>query len=176
MSTGGTMQITNVHERAIAAPAAQVGALLDTLASDNDRFWPHEDWPAVKFDGPLQVGATGGHGTGLYRIVAYTPGRHIRFEFVGDGRSGYHEFEIRPLTDGTSLLRHALKAQVPVLAIYLWHTRIRALHDAVLEDLLDKVEGRLASVAKPHAWSEKVIALRQQQGLSPARAGMAVDG
>ena len=35
-----TVNMTNVHERAIAAPAARVGALLDTLASDDDKFWP----------------------------------------------------------------------------------------------------------------------------------------
>jgi hypothetical protein len=54
-----TMKMSNVHERMIAAPAACVGALLDTLASADDRFWPHENWPGVKFDLPLQVGPPG---------------------------------------------------------------------------------------------------------------------
>jgi hypothetical protein len=78
-----TVKMSNVHERMIAAPAARVGALLDTLASADDRFWPQENWPGVKFDRPLQVGATGGHGTGPYTVSSYTPGRHIRFEFGG---------------------------------------------------------------------------------------------
>jgi hypothetical protein len=43
------MKMRNVHERTIAAPAARVGALLDTLASVDDKFWPHENWPGVKF-------------------------------------------------------------------------------------------------------------------------------
>ena len=54
------MKMSNVHERTIATPAARVGALLDTLASADDKFWPHENWPGVKFNLPLQVGATGG--------------------------------------------------------------------------------------------------------------------
>ena len=33
-----TMKMSNVHERMIAAPAARIGALLDTLASADDRF------------------------------------------------------------------------------------------------------------------------------------------
>ena len=41
------MRMRNVHERRIVAPAARVGALLDTLASSDDRFWPHENWPAI---------------------------------------------------------------------------------------------------------------------------------
>ena len=63
----------NVHERTIAAPVARVGALLDTLSSADDKFWPHENWPGVKFNLPLQVGATGGHGTGPYTVSSYTP-------------------------------------------------------------------------------------------------------
>ena len=62
------MKTRNVHERTIAAPAARVGALLDTLSSADDKFWPHENWPGVKFNLPLQLGATGGHGTGPYTV------------------------------------------------------------------------------------------------------------
>jgi hypothetical protein len=72
--------------------------LLDTLASADDKFWPHENWPSVKFNLPLQVGATGGHGTGPYAVSSYTPGRHIRFEF-GGGRQGYHEFTLQEVDD-----------------------------------------------------------------------------
>ena len=81
------MKMSNVHERMIAAPAACVGALLDTLASADDRFWPHENWPGVKFDLPLQVGAAGGHGTGPYTVSSYTPGRPIRFKTADRARS-----------------------------------------------------------------------------------------
>jgi hypothetical protein len=71
------MNMSNVHERTIAAPAARVGTLLDTLASPDDKFWPHENWPGVKFNLPLQVGATGGHGTGPYTVSSYTPATRV---------------------------------------------------------------------------------------------------
>ena len=159
------MRITNVHERTIDVPADRLGELLNTLASDNDLFWPHENWPKMRFDRPLQVGATGGHGTGPYTITRFTPGRHIRFDFVGGGRNGFHEFEIRPLVGGSSLLRHSLDVQLPLLALYVWYAKIRLLHDAVLEDLLDKVEGQVSSVAQPNVWSPRVIRLRRQRRL-----------
>jgi hypothetical protein len=53
-----TMKMNNVHERMIAAPAARVGALLDTLASADDKSWPHENWPRVKFNLRLIVRKT----------------------------------------------------------------------------------------------------------------------
>jgi hypothetical protein len=105
-----TMKMSNVHERMIATPAARVGALLDTLASADDRFWPHENWPGMKFDRPLQVGATGGHGTDPYTVSSYTPGR-IRFEF-GGSRQGYHEFTLQDVDDMTCLIRHVTKAKL----------------------------------------------------------------
>jgi hypothetical protein len=169
------MRITNVHERRIAVPADRIGELLNTLASDNDMFWPHENWPAVKFDRPLQVGATGGHGTGPYTITSYSPGRHIRFDFVGGGRHGFHEFEIRPLAGGGSLLRHFLDAQPPLLGLYVWHARIRPLHDAVLEDLFDKVEAQVSRVARPQIWSARVIRLRAQRGLPAEKREIACE-
>ena len=91
------MKMSNVHERTIAAPAARVGALLDTLASADDKFWPHENWPAVKFNLPLQVGVSGGHGTGPYTVSSYTRGRHIRFEF-GGGQQGTMSLRCKKLT------------------------------------------------------------------------------
>lgn len=51
--------VRNVHERWLAAPAAMVGALLDSLAGPEDRLWPSQQWPAMWFDRPLGVGATG---------------------------------------------------------------------------------------------------------------------
>jgi hypothetical protein len=80
------MKMSNVHERTFAAPAALVGALLDTLASADDKFWPHENWPGVKFNLPLQVGATGGHGIGPYTVSSYTPGRHSDLSLAEVGR------------------------------------------------------------------------------------------
>jgi hypothetical protein len=164
------MRMSNVHERRIAAPAAQVGALLDTLASSDDRFWPHENWPAVRFDRPLQVGATGGHGTGPYTVTSYAPGKHIRFEFGGE-RDGYHEFTLEEAGDNISLLRHTMKAKLTVRSAYRWYVRIRPLHNALIEDLLDKVEGQLSHLDSPQLWSARVMRMRQERGMTPSKNG-----
>ncbi len=34
------MKVKNIHERKMAYPASAVGALIDTLASENDKLWP----------------------------------------------------------------------------------------------------------------------------------------
>ena len=169
------MRITNVHERTIAVPADLIGELLNTLSSDNDLFWPHENWSPVRFDRPLQVGATGGHGTGPYAITSYTAGRHIRFDFVGGRRHGFHEFEIRPLVGGSSLLRHSLDARLPLRSLYLWYATIRPLHDALLEDLFDKVEGQVSRVVRPQVWSSRVIRLRRQRGMASEKREISAD-
>lgn len=165
------MKISNVHERTIAAPAARVGALLDTFASADDKFWPHENWPGVKFDLPLQVGATGGHGTGPYTVSSYIPGQHIRFEF-GGGRQGYHEFTLREVDEMTCLLRHSTKAELTFNSAWRWYLLIRPLHNALIEDLFDKVESQVAKVEHPHVWSSRVQKLRQERGMLPVKNGI----
>ena len=150
-----TVKMSNVHERMIAAPAARVGALLDTLASADDRFWPHENWPGMKFDRPLQVGATGGHGTDPYTVSSYTPGRHIRFEF-GGSRQGYHEFTLQDVDDMTCLIRHVTKAKLTFNSAWRWYFLIRPLHNALIEDLFEKVESQVAKVEHPKIWSSCV--------------------
>jgi hypothetical protein len=162
------MKISNVHERRIAAPTSRVGALLDTLSSTDDKFWPHENWPAVKFNLPLQFGATGGHGTGPYTVSSYTPGRHLRFEF-GGGRQGFHEFTLQEVDDMICLLRHALKAKLTFGAAGRWYFLTRPLHNALIEDLFDKVESQVARVEHTRVWSSRVRRLRQERGMSPIK-------
>jgi hypothetical protein len=165
------MRVHNVHERRIAATPAQVGALLDTLGSSDDRFWPHENWPAIKFDRALQVGAVGGHGTEPYEVVSYAPGKHVRFEFRGGRRYGYHEFTLEDSGDGRSLLRHTTQAQIPfsIRTAFFWYALIRPLHNALLEDLLDKVESQVGRLESPQVWSAAVRWLRQKRGFSPIK-------
>ena len=164
------MRISNIHQRTIAAPAARVGALLDTLSSA-DKFWPHENWPGVKFNLPLQVGATGGHGTGPYTVSSYTPGRHIRFEFRG-GRRGHHEFTLQKIDNKTCLLQHAIEARLTFNSAWRWYFLIRPLHDALIEDLFDKVESQVARVEHPLVWSSRVRKLRQKRRMSPVKNQM----
>ncbi len=54
--------VLNIHSRDLHTSRDAVGALLDSLASDQDLLWPGDRWPAMRFDRPLQVGAVGGYG------------------------------------------------------------------------------------------------------------------
>jgi hypothetical protein len=67
------MKIVNIHECRLEAGLPEAGALIDSLASDEDRLWPHEHWPSIRFDRPLGIGAVGGHGPIGYTVEAYNP-------------------------------------------------------------------------------------------------------
>lgn len=157
------MPVFNVHERLLAAKADEVGALLDSL-SDNtaDQLWPHRNWGAMEFDRPLSVGAVGGHGPVRYTIAAYVPGTWIRFTFTGPrGFHGFHEFAVLPVDEEHTVLRHTLAMRVTGLARLTWPLAWRPLHDACLEDGLDRAE-RATTGALPHParWSRYVRLLR----------------
>jgi len=99
----------NVHERRVPVPAATAEALLDSLAGPEDRSWPRQQWPAMRFDRPLGAGARGGHGPVRYTVEEYVPGRRVRFRFLGPtGFDGYHEYEVPVEDDSACRLRHSL--------------------------------------------------------------------
>lgn len=134
------MVVMNVHERAFPVPAAAAGALLDSLASENDQLWPH-GWHRIWFDRPLSVGASGGHGPIRYEIVAYVPGQWIRFAFTCPaGFRGFHEFAVLHAKDGNTVVRHTIAMRLRGLARLSWPVVYRWLHDALLEDCLDRSE------------------------------------
>jgi len=56
------MKVLNIHERELSATYEQVGALIDSLSSQEDCLWPNHSWPCMKFDRPLGIEADGGHG------------------------------------------------------------------------------------------------------------------
>ena len=91
------MNVHNVHERVLAAPAAAVGRLLDDIGGPHDALWPTPEWSPMWLDGPPAVGTAGGHGALRYRVTAYEPGRRIVFTLdPGHGLSGWHGFEVVP--------------------------------------------------------------------------------
>lgn len=155
------MKVYNVHERVIEAPPARVGALLDGLARGRDRLWPEDRWPAMRFDRPLGVGAVGGHGPVRYTIEAYDPGLAIRFRFTAPrGFDGTHRFETQPLPTGTTRLRHVIEMDARGPALLGWLLVFRPLHDALLEDALDRAERSLGAEPPGSRWSLWVRLLR----------------
>lgn len=156
------MAVINLHRRHLPAPASAVGALLDTLAGEGDALWPTHVWPAMRFDRPLGAGAAGGHGPVRYTVEHYVPGRWVRFRFTGPrGFDGFHEFTAHPTPDGTDLV-HLLVMNARGPARLTWPLAFRWMHDACLEDCLDRAEHALTgSVADPARWSGRVRLLRK---------------
>ncbi len=155
------MRIYNVHSRLFSATPKQVGALVESLASSNDRLWPRALWPRMKLDKPLAIGTKGGHGPIGYQVTEYSPGSFVKFEFSRPkGFGGYHSFEVLKISDQKTLLRHTLKVHARGMAIIHWLFWIRPLHDALVEDGLSTAGISLGEDAMLREWSPWVKFLR----------------
>ncbi|MDO3647740.1 SRPBCC family protein [Nocardia mangyaensis] len=155
------MAVLNIHRRHLPVPEGEVGALVDTLAAEDDALWPSHSWPAMRFDRPLGVGAMGGHGPVRYTVEHYVPGRWVRLRFTGPrGFDGFHEFTVQPTSEGTDLV-HLLTMNAHGWARLTWPLAFRWMHDALLEDCLDRAEHSLTgAVAYPARWTRRVRLLR----------------
>lgn len=156
------MAVYNVHERLLPGTTREVGALIDGLASADDRLWPGRSWPRMILDRPLAVGATGGHGPIRYAVTSYAPGEWVRFTFSGPrGFRGFHEFTVHPADGDRTLLRHTLAMTLHGLALLSWPFAFRPLHDACIEDSLDAAARALGNPPAQRAtWSRYVHLLR----------------
>jgi hypothetical protein len=159
------MRIVNVHERILPATVDQVGALVDGFAGPHDQLWPEDLWPGLplRFDRPLGVGASGGHGSIRYRVEEYVPGRRVVFRFSEKvGLDGTHRLEVDD-SQGVTELRHVLEGRPKSTVVALtWLLITRPLHDAILEDLLDRAELAVTGrVLRPAHWSWHVRLLRR---------------
>ena len=119
------MRVYNFHCRRIAASCDEVGPVIDTLASKEDRLWPWEHFNPMKLDSPLQLGAKGGHGPVRYTTVEFIPGRLAVFEFdakqgILKNFHGRHWFEAIPIDVETTELRHMLCADIRGLMWWAW--------------------------------------------------------
>ena len=155
------MNVRNVHERKLNVSLEKAGELMDSLASATDSLWPHETWPPMKFDKPLQPGAKGGHGPIRYFVKSYEPGRNVYFEFTAPaGFDGFHGFELEEIDPDSTVLRHVLEMKAAGPALFTWSLVFRPLHDALLEDALDKAERNLGCTPAGASWSAWVKILR----------------
>jgi len=156
------MAVLNIHERELLATADEVGALLDSLASEDDLLWPVPTWPPMRLDRGLAMGSAGGHGPVRYTVAAYVPGRWVRFAFTGPrGFHGFHEYSVHPADGGGTTLRHTLAMKARGPARLSWPLAFRRLHDACLEDSLDRAEQAITgTVRRPARWSPYVRLLR----------------
>ena len=152
----------NVHERHVAAPAEQVGAVLETLATDHDQLWPGATWAPMVLDRGLQPGSRGGHDGIRYTVTAHEPGRLVEFAFDPSvGLHGTHALSVVDRGDGTAVLRHVLDGRAHGAMVLLWPLAVRWAHDALVEDAFDLAETALGvGPAVPARWSLWVRLLR----------------
>jgi hypothetical protein len=138
--------IRNVHQRTWTISSDVLADLVASLATDNDRLWPIQRWPAMRFESPgLAEGARGGHGPIRYTVEEYLPGQRVRFRFSGpEGFNGWHGYEIEPGADGQVTLRHVLAMRPGGLAMLSWPLVFRPLHNALIEDSLDRAAAAIA--------------------------------
>ncbi|MFI2031182.1 SRPBCC family protein [Streptomyces buecherae] len=159
------MAVLNTHQRVLPASPEEVGRLIDSLSGEHDQLWPWGDWPVMRLNSGLTVGSTGGHGPIRYTVAAYAPGQWVRFTFTGPrGFHGFHEYSVHPAEGGT-LLRHTLAMHTHGLARLSWPLAFRRLHDALLEDSMDRAEQAMAGgVRSPAQRTGYVRALRRVLG------------
>lgn len=141
--------------------------MVAALGSDADQLWPGDRWPRLRLDGPLGVGARGGHGPIRYRVESYEPSQRVRFRFERPrGFDGVHEFSV--VVEGTApaQLVHVLEADMSGLARLSWPLVFRSLHDALIEDALDNAERQVTGqLQRPVRWSIYVRGLRRMLGV-----------
>jgi hypothetical protein len=155
------MKVVNVHERELETDPIEVGALIDSLASSEDRLWPKQLWPRMAFDRPLAVGAQGGHGPIRYFVEEYSQGKAIRFRFTGPkGFDGFHGYEIVSGPERRVALVHTLEMNTYGRALLTWPLAYRPMHDALMEDSLAIAQASLGLTPQIRKWSLWVRMLR----------------
>ena len=155
------MHVLNVHRRVLAAPTVEAGKLMDGLGSPDDLLWPTDSWPRMRFNRELQVGARGGHGPIGYEVTEYDPGSRVVFRFNRPrGFEGTHGFDLLPYAGGGCELVHTIEMEVSGLAVLSWWLVFGPLHDALLEDALDRASALTGTAFRPATWSAWVRILR----------------
>ena len=156
------MRVLNVHRRVLAASPGNVWALLAALGTRDDLLWPADSWPALRFDRtPLAPGARGGHGPIRDEVTGVEPGRRLAFRFLAPaGFDGSHVFEVLPQTTGGCELVHTITMDARSTALVTWPLVFRPLHDALLEDLLDRAAALTGTIGEWSEWGPHVKVLR----------------
>lgn len=155
------MKILNIHKREINQPKDEVAKLFRTLATETDLMLATEKWSPMKLDKGLQVGSKGGHGPMKYFVTDFQQDNSITFQFDLTGFNGFHKFHLTELETNKTELSHIIDMTTTGTATLKWAMAIRWLHDAYIEDALDKVENHFTVDKKSSEWSWWVMALRK---------------
>jgi len=156
------LKVLNIHKRTLNQPIDKVAELLKTLSTENDRIWPKEKWPEMKFKEGIKIGAIGGHGPIRYSIEKYNPNELIQFRFSKpNGFNGIHKFEINELSDQKTEIKHTIDMNTEGKGTLIWFFAICSLHNALIEDGFDKLENNFFDNRKSTKWNIWVKFLRK---------------
>ena len=165
------MNVVNVHERRLFTSPEDAWRLIANLGGKHELLWPRH-WPAMRFDRPLGLGAVGGHGPIGYYVEEYAPPQLIRFRFTAPkGVEGYHEFRILPEIGGVRF-RHSMRIRTRGLFTWTWLLAIRPMHDALLQDLMDRASTYSSGHEFSSRWPLWVRFLRWISGPGAALVGL----
>ena len=157
------MKVLNIHQRTLNQPKSKVAELLKTLSTENDRIWPKEKWPEMKFEDGIKVGAKGGHGPIRYSVEKYNPNEIIQFRFSKPkGFIGIHKFEIKELGNQKTEIKHTIDMTTKGQGTLIWSFAVRSLHNALIEDGFDKLENNFSKDQKTRNWNFWVKFIRKQ--------------
>jgi hypothetical protein len=160
------MEVINIHQREYNQPSTVISEILETLSSSFDRLWPVEKWPPMVLNNGLKINSFGGHGPIGYYISNYAFGKSIEFTFTKPTEFiGTHKFEIIETAANTTLLRHTINMNLNTKGIVAWYFVIKWLHDALLEDCLNKVHNQIniSQIQTPHNFWVKYLRNRLKE-------------
>lgn len=155
------MHILNIHRRKIRCQYNELKNLLSTIATHEDKVWPNEQWPRMKFKDGVKEGNAGGHGPIRYFISKLQVGEFYKFQFTRPASfDGSHILEIQQIDKELCEIKHTIDMKVSIKGWLIWILGIRWLHEALIEDAFDKVEGQLDKIKTRSKWNLYVKLLR----------------
>lgn len=139
--------VHNVHQRILPCSQAQASHFIDNLPT---AVWPSDRWPRLKLDKGVAPGSQGGHGPIRYFVEDYQPGQRVQFRFTyPSGFHGYHALELKEHQRGC-LLEHDLRMTTSLWGWFQWRFVYGPLHDALLEDALDRAGSQFGLPSRNH--------------------------
>jgi hypothetical protein len=106
------MKVLNTHERRVRRPLPEVFEELAALGTAKDHIWPEPNMPFRRTDGPMRVGVTRErHGAIRAVLDTYQVNDRIVWRADQSFLRGTHGFEVRDIGNGSTLVRHEVRAE-----------------------------------------------------------------
>lgn len=124
--------VTNVHQRIVPGTPAEVWKILTNIGA----LYPTSSGSFELPDG-IYPGAPVIHDGTRYTVQVVDAPRRLWFDVSQLG--GGHGFELSPVGDRCTLVRHSLGGRLRGSFIFLWHVYVRWAHDKAVEGLLENL-------------------------------------